>query len=479
METGPVDTKLEIKPWRRLWVKLAIFGAFGVVVTHSVHLVVSNHTTSAALTARLVNQGQILAQLVGKQAVDAVLTDDRVVLQELVDMVSASRDVAYCFIHKDSMVVASSFRTGTPAGLVQMKHPTSPLVVRSGGQRYLSLARPILGGSAGHVHVGLHLDVLATERQKLAVTLGLIALLVVLGGVLSAFVVGRRIARPVGEMVSVLQNVDPSEEPTSLPERSRDEIGLLTRMFNAMRARLHRAYLAQERARREQMQTEKLAALGTLVAGVAHEVNNPLAGLKNCQRRLCKRDLPDERRAEYLELMEDGLNRIEDVVKQLLRFSRGSPLQRTPVCPSRLIASSVKLLQPVLASGSVRLEVDTSATSSQEVMVDAGQVEQALVNLLLNAVYVTPNDGLIRVRTTVLDGMAGIEVHDQGPGIPDDILDKVEDPFFSTKPEGKGTGLGLPVTRGIVDAHHGDLRFAFPQEGGTKVTLFFPLQHPA
>ena len=110
---------------------------------------------------------------------------------------------------------------------------------------------------------------------------------------------------------------------------------------------------------------------------------------------------------------------------------------------------------------------------------DAGQVEQALVNLLLNAAYVTPDDGLIRVRTRVRDGMAGVEIQDEGPGIPEDILDKVEDPFFTTKPEGKGTGLGLSVTRSIVDAHQGELEFDLPDGGGTTVTLWFPLDLPA
>ena len=459
--------------------KLAIFGALGVVVTHSVHLVVSNQTTSAALTDRLVKQGSTLALLVAKQGADAVLTEDRVVLQELVDTVSASPDVAYCFIQRNGAVLASSFKGGTPEDLVLMRHSNRPMVVRSGTKGYLNVNHSILEGAAGEVHVGLHLDVLASARQRLAVTLGLVALLVIAGGVLSAFVVGRRIARPVGEMVATLEQLDPAEEPTLLPERSHDEIGLLTRMVNLMRIRLHRAFVLQEQARKRQMQTEKLAALGTLVAGVAHEVNNPLAGLKNCQRRLCKTDLPAERQAEYLEFMDDGLHRIETVVQQLLNFSRGKALRRTPEQPPKLIWAAVNLLEPVLAGREQRVEVDTTATRDLEIQVDAGQVEQALVNLLLNAAFVTDDEGVIRIRTRTRDGMAGIEIQDQGPGIPEEFVHKIEDPFFSTKPEGQGTGLGLSVTRSIMDAHHGDLAFTFPDHGGTTATLWFPQEHPA
>lgn len=479
MAKDTVTPGMKIRPWRRLWVKLAIFGALGVVVTHSVHLIISNQVTSAALSERLVKQGRTLAQLVAKQGVNAVLTENRVVLQELVDTVTASTDVAYCFIHRDSAVLASSFREGTPSGLVQMGHRPRPIVVRNGDIRYIDISHAILDGEAGEVHVGLHLNVLDPVRQQLSVTLGLVALLVIAGGVLSAFVVGRRIARPVGEMVSALLHLDPAQEPVTLPTRSGDEIGLLTHMVNHMRVRLHGAHQAQEQARKKQMQTEKLAALGTLVAGVAHEVNNPLAGLKNCQSRLCKPDLPPDRRAEYLEFMDEGLHRIEGVVQQLLRFSRGSPLQRTASSLPRLISSAVNLLDPVLAGSRVRVEVDTAATGEQQVLVDAGQVEQALVNLLFNAAYVTPDDGAIRVWTSTRDGMAGIAIQDEGPGIPEEIVNKVEEPFFSTKPEGQGTGLGLSVTRSIMDAHHGDMVFACPEEGGTRVTLWFPLDRPA
>ncbi len=474
MERDNADEPLKIRPWRRLWVKLAIFGALGVVVTHSVHLFVSGRTTSAALTRRLEKQGQTMARVVAEQGADAVLTEDRVTLQELVDTVSSSSDVAYCFIHRNGTVLATSFRDGTPSGLVQLKHGEQPMVIRRGDAKYLDVHRKILGGRSGAVHVGLQLNVLKPVRQQLAVTLGLIALLVVAGGVLAAFVVGRRIARPVGEMVAALQHLDPSREPAELPQRSGDEIGKLTRMVNKMRSRLYRAHVAQELESKRQMQTEKLAALGTLLAGVAHEVNNPLAGLKNCQRRLCKADLPAERKEEYLSLMDEGLVRIERLVRQLLRFSRGGSIKRTPARMPGLIGSASRLVEPALRGGRVRLEIDTSASSKQRILVDEGQVEQALVNLLLNAAFVTPYEGVIRVRTRLRAAMVGIEISDQGPGIPAEIRHRVEDPFFSTKPEGKGTGLGLSVTRSIVDAHHGDLTFAFPEEGGTTITLWFP-----
>ena len=374
-------------------------------------------------------------------------------------------------------MLASSFRDGTPTALVGQRHDDTPRVIRSGTKSYLDMAQLMLGGSAGEVHIGMYLDVLEEPRQRLAASLGLIALCVVAGGVLAAFLVGRGVARPVGEMVRALQSLDPGTPPVPLPERRLDEIGLLTRQVNQMRSRLHLAYQEQKRVRRKQMQTEKLAALGSLVAGVAHEVNNPLAGLKNCQQRLRLAGLAPQRREEYLGLMEDGLQRIENVVRQLLDFSRVRPPKHSVESVEVLLTSARSLLAPVIESRKLVIDVDLGEAAECSIKVDAGQIEQALVNLLLNAAFVTDDRGTIRVRTTKVGQLLGIEIQDDGPGIPAKVRSQIEDPFFTTKPEGQGTGLGLSVTRGIVDAHQGDLSFACPAGGGTVVTLWLPLEH--
>jgi signal transduction histidine kinase len=327
----------------------------------------------------------------------------------------------------------------------------------------------------GTVRVGLHLKVLLPPRQRLAKILGAVAIGVIGLGVLAAFLVGRRVARPIGQMVSTLQQMDPAQKPIPLPEHVRDEIGLLTHEVNDMRHRLHDAHLEREQNRRKQMQTQKLAALGNLVAGVAHEVNNPLAGLKNCLRRLGKKDLPPVRRLEYLSLMEESLKRIERVVQQLLHFARIRPPRSRMEHLESILVSAKNLITPVLETQHLRLDLDLSAARDLEVLADAGQIEQALVNLLLNAVYVTPSEGTIWVQTRTKKSAVGVEIRDEGPGIPKEIRQQIENPFFTTKPEGEGTGLGLSVTRTIVDAHHGDLTFQDGPAGGTVAILWLPL----
>jgi signal transduction histidine kinase len=253
------------------------------------------------------------------------------------------------------------------------------------------------------------------------------------------------------------------------PRGSR-EIAVLGERFNRMMARLRAAHLEQVRARQKALETERMVALGSLVAGVAHEVNNPLAGLKNCMRRLERNDLPDPKRREYLALMEEGLDRIETVVRRLLDYGRPHPPALEPVPASRLAEEAASFVRPILERRGIAARVDPGAGG--EVLADRRMVGQALVNLLLNAAYVTPDGGAVRLRVRSRAGQVGLSVEDDGPGIPAEVRDRVLDPFFSTKPEGEGTGLGLPVTRTIVDAHGGDLTFEFPDSGGTVATVW-------
>jgi two-component system NtrC family sensor kinase len=457
-------------PRARLWLKLAVLAALGVVVMHALHLAFGARIAGRALAAEQERLGRRIARLVAQQATDPLLVNDLVTLQELVSgaAVDAGGRVSYCFVVRGRDVVASSFAGGTPPALVALRDEgdLAPVVVRSARDRVLDLAEPILGGQAGVVRLGLDMGALEGTRRRLAIELGVLAVALIAGGLLLALVTARSIARPVAEILSAADRFDPAaagDVPAVTPAGSA-EIAVLGERFNRMMRRLQAAHAEQVRARQRGVETERLAAMGSLVAGVAHEVNNPLAGLKNCVRRLEREDLPDPKRREYLALMEEGLGRIEDVVRQLLDFGRPHPPRLAPVSAERLATESVALVRPMLERRAARatlLDLDPALA----VEADRRLAEQAIVNLLLNAAYVTAPHGEVRVRLRRRDGHVGIAVEDDGPGISPEIRDRILDPFFSTKPEGEGTGLGLSVTRTILDAHGGDLTFEFPGRG--------------
>jgi len=465
------------KPRFRLWMKLAVLAALGVVVMHAVHLAIGNRLASRALLESQAQLGRRIARLVAENAADALLVNDAMTLYGVVHGAAATAegDVPYCFIVRNECVVATSFEGATPDDLVHLRRAgdDDPVLVTLDGAEVLDITERILGGSLGSIRVGLDMKRLQTLRHELAVHLGELAVAVILAGVVAAFFTGRAIARPVNEMLAAADRFDPAAEVGGpvVETRGSDEVAVLGDRFNSMMRRLEVAHSEQKRVRQKAIETERLAALGSLVAGVAHEVNNPLAGLKNCVRRLERVDLTEEKRREYLSLMDEGLSRIEDVVRGLLAFGRPHPTQLTAISASSLAAEAVRLVRPSLDRRRVAAPL-VGAEEDGQVLADRRQIGQALVNLLLNAAYVTRDGGEIRIRLRRCQHRVGIAIEDDGPGIPLDVRDRIVDPFFSTKPEGEGTGLGLSVTRTIVDAHGGELGFEFPAAGGTVATIW-------
>jgi two-component system, NtrC family, sensor kinase len=456
--------------------KLALLAALGVIVMHAVHLAIGNRIAARALLEAQAQLGRRVARLVAEQSDDPLLVNDLMTLHGLVHGAADNADdVSYCFIVRGDGVVASSFDGPTPEGLVRLRaaDDLAPVLVKLDGAEVLDLAEPILGGSLGQVRLGLGIKALAALRRELAIHLGELALAVIAAGLAAAFLAGRAIAQPVNEMLAAADRFDPAGDTAGLVVEARgsDEVAVLGHRFNRMMRRLEAAYAEQDRARQKAVETERLAALGSLVAGVAHEVNNPLAGLKNCLRRLERGDLGEAKRREYLALMDEGLSRIEEVVRRLLDYGRPHATHLEPRLASSLAEEALRLVRPLLERRRIVAAVIADGGDA-EVLADRRQVGQAVVNLLLNAAYVTRDGGEIRIRVRRRTGQVGIAVEDDGPGIPAEIRDRILDPFFSTKPEGEGTGLGLSVTRTIADAHGGELGFEFSERGGT-VAVFW------
>ncbi|MBI5496152.1 MAG: HAMP domain-containing protein [Deltaproteobacteria bacterium] len=470
---------LRSPPRFRLWMQLAAFAAVGVTLLHGMHLVVADAVTRDALLQAQQARARGMARLVARQAADAVLTHDWASLQDAVVGAASAGEVTYCFAVHDGKVLASSI-PGERVAALEAARPAGTalgetLILVEGATRFLDVAEPILDGRRGVVRIGVDLEVLARTSADLAGRLGMVAVLMALVGVLAALLVGRRVARPVGELLDAADAFDAALPPRLLPHRGSDEITELTARFNEMMVRLTDAHREQAAARARAAETERMVALGSLVTGVAHEVNNPLAGLKMCHHRLARADLPPAQHAEYLDLMREALDRIESVVQGLLEFGRprAPRLQKTAVAD--VIHQCARLVTPLFHDRGIRLRLIVDGLPDDAtVRADGRQLGQGLLNLALNAAYVTTAGGEVRIRARVEDTRFGIAVEDDGPGVPVELRDRIMDPFFSTKPEGQGSGLGLPVTRAIAVAHDGELALSYPAHGGTVAVLWLP-----
>ncbi len=225
---------------------------------------------------------------------------------------------------------------------------------------------------------------------------------------------------------------------------------------------------------RQILSSEKLASVGKLAAGVAHEINNPLGGILNCLYNLRKGTLSAARQEEYLLSMEDGLRRVQKIVRQLLDFSQQYEPELSPAGINLIVEQVLVLTTHLFAPNRIVLETDLGR-ELPDLMVDRHLIEQVLMNLILNAVQVMKTGGVLTLRTAVVDGMCQVEVKDTGCGIPTSVLPKIFDPFFTTKGEGEGTGLGLSVSLGIAERHGGKILVESEVGRGTIFTLCLPV----
>jgi PAS domain S-box-containing protein len=238
----------------------------------------------------------------------------------------------------------------------------------------------------------------------------------------------------------------------------------------------------RKRMEQQMIQSEKMAAIGELAAGVAHEINNPLDGLLNCILRIRRDPLNERQTKEYLGLMEEALRRIETTVGQLLNFSRQRDLALTSVSLNEVVSEVVGLIAYSAEEKGIQIEKHFQK-DLYLIRGDKHLLEQVVLNLALNAIGAMPDGGVLTFTTGEIefDALLGkaaafIQVADTGIGIPKSVQDRIFDPFYTTKITEKGTGLGLSVSNRIVRQHEGVIEFDSEVEQGSVFTVKLPIR---
>jgi two-component system, NtrC family, sensor kinase len=334
----------------------------------------------------------------------------------------------------------------------------------------------------------------AQTRELILSTLLLVAVI----GATSALFIYRVVRVPVERLIEGTARVARGDLDTRIDVGTPNQIGQLAESFNAMTGDLRAARqeltrwseklekkIAEtteelSRAHRQIVQMEKMASLGKLSATVAHELNNPLAGILT-YAKLVGRSLhaerfdPGEREevARYLDLIRKESRRCGDIVKNLLVFARVSGGEFALEHLDPILERAIMLVRHHLEIKGIRLE-SSGVEGDDTIVCDADQIQQALLALLVNAVEAMPKGGTLTLRAADDRETVRIDVSDTGVGIPPEVLLHVFEPFFSTKEGGAGVGLGLSVVYGIVERHGGSVTVDSTVGRGTTFTLRFP-----
>ncbi len=340
---------------------------------------------------------------------------------------------------------------------------------------------------------------LAQSRRQLIL---FAAFMVVGSGLAAGAFIYLTVRRRVRALIKGTREIAAGNLAYRIPSTGVDELGQLAHSFNHMSEDLAKAHQeitdwsshleekAEQKSRElaqaqsHMMQMERLASLGKLSATVAHEINNPLAGVLNyaflALRLLRDETLSPERKQalqEYLTIIKNEVGRSGDIVKNMLVFARQTGGNFAPEHLHELIASSLMLVHHHLDLKGIRAEQNLTLADDR-IVCDGGQIRQALVALFVNATEAMESGGMLTIITAVGQDPEHVtlQVSDTGVGIPEQILPNIFDPFFSTKKEGKGVGLGLAVVYGIIQRHQGLITAESSPGAGAIFRITLPRQ---
>jgi two-component system, NtrC family, sensor kinase len=330
------------------------------------------------------------------------------------------------------------------------------------------------GKIIGAIYIGL-LEKPFQYPQKIILLFFIIALsITALFSVLVIYFYTKMMMRPIERVIKISKRIMGGDLSARTIMRPKGELGVLCKTIDQMAESMEeQVSKIQEDSRMQIMQSEKLASVGRLAAGVAHEINNPLTGVLTFAHFLKEKKTNDESDQHDIDVIIQETTRVRDIIRGLLDFARQSPPVKAMTNVNETIQQLLMLIKGQKEFRSISIKEEYGEKLPQ-ILADKNQLQQVFLNLILNAGEAITGQGSITINTSVKSKHILISIKDTGCGISEEDMYKIFDPFFTTKPVGKGTGLGLSVSYGIIQQHGGEIKCESKQNEGTTFNIYLP-----
>jgi signal transduction histidine kinase len=514
--------------------KFVLFTALIIILTSVSLSFFLLHRYRAWNYRRMANWGRILAYNLSADSELAVLASNRNELKKLARNVLRDEDVTYCRIEDTRGKILAEASTKLIGDVSILKKNISPpdsdplaAIHHSGAGEYFLIKAPVLTRKIeagyedlafstededastepgteeviGSVCLGISTDRLIQEIGETRKLIFFFTLITILLGVTATTIITRYFTRPIFKLLEGTRRVARGDFSRKIPVTSLDEIGTVTQSFNSMigslekyrdrveeysqtledkvklrTADLRRSLDELQSSQESLIRSEKFAAVGELLTGITHEINNKLAPILGYAELLQLHNMEDES-MDMLKVIESSALSAKSIIESLLTFARPKKLKKSYQDINQLLRQTIDLLSYKLNASGVELIIDLDP-DLPPTMVDGNQISQVFLNIINNAQQATETSERKKLR--IISWREGdnenFKFTDTGPGVTDEVRKRIFDPFFSTKRPGKGSGLGMSVSYQIITNHGGEIRVGNEEDWGASFTIRLPIE---